>query len=343
MKKYIITAIIFAFSFALMVIPVKAAEVQGEVSETEDTDVFGYSTDFGYEDPGFDIYNYSGEIDLFTGLPVNYGEEGETEEYYNISDGSNYSSSRNMYSYPIGEGTFDCSVADGMVVTGAVQMSLTEASNVDVYRDGNKLDGFPESVSDIGAYTIIYWTDNSSQQVMNFRIVNKVTGVLEQFTLPSGFAFTDVLKDGEKISTGLNSVDLSQEGDYSIGYMCMDNMQQYTLNVTVDHTPPAVEFVGIDENNKAKGPVTVTGIEESDRVYVYYNGEESHLNYNGQLTESGKYRVVVIDTAGNMIEKNFTILIYLNVKSFIFLGILLIGIIALGVALYISRKKLRVR
>lgn len=343
MKKIIITTAIFAVSVIMTAMPVRAAEVQDEGNEVEENDIFGYNTDFGYEDSGFDIYNYSGEIDIFTGLPTSYGEEGETDESYNISDGSNYSSSTNMYSYPVGEGTFDCSVADGMVVTGAVKMSLTEVSNVDIYKDGNKLDGFPESVSDIGAYTVVYWTDNSSQQVMNFRIVNKVTGALEQFTLPSGFAFTDVLKDGEKIGTGLNSVDLSQEGDYSIGYMCMDNMQQYTLDITVDHTPPAVEFIGVDENNKAKGPVTVTGIEETDRVYVYYNGEESHLNYNGQLTESGKYRVVVVDNAGNMVEKNFTILIYLNVKSFVFLAILLIGIIALGVALYISRKKLRVR
>ena len=332
MKKCIITTTAFALSVLAMGMPVYATEKYEEYTEV--------SPDL---DRGYDVYSYNGEIDIFTGLPVGLGLDGEYEETFDISDGSNYSSNSGMYSYTLGEGSFNCSVADGMVVTGSVKMSLTNCSNVDVYVDGRKFDYFPESVSEVGSYTVIYWTDNSSLQVMTFKIVNKVTGALEQFILPAGFAFTDVSKDGEKISTGLNSVDLSQEGDYSIGYVCIDNTQEYTLDITVDHTPPAVEFLGVDENNRAKGPVTVTGITDTDRVYVYFNGEESQLNYEGKLTESGRYRVVVTDIAGNSIEKNFTILIYLNVKSIVFLGILLVGIIALGVALYISRKRLRVR
>jgi hypothetical protein len=326
MKKYIITTTAFIISVIAMGVPVCATE-----------DVL---PDY---DRGYDVYSYSGEIDIFTGLPVGMGLDGEVEETYKISDGSNYSTTSDMYSYPVGEGTFNCSVADGMIVTGSVNMSLTECSNVDVYLDGKKFDYFPETVSEVGSYSVIYWTDNSSVQVMTFKIVNKVTGSLTQFVLPSGFAFKDVLKDGVTYTTGLNTVDLNEEGDYSIGYVCIDNMKEYVLEITVDHTPPAVEFIGVDEDDKAKGPVTVTGIEDTDRVYVYRDGEETHLNYEGKLTESGRYRVVVTDLAGNTVEKNFTILIYLNVKSIVFLAILLVGIIALGIALYVSRKRLRVR
>ena len=49
------------------------------------------------------------------------------------------------------------------------------------------------------------------------------------------------------------------------------------------------------------------------------------------------------DKAGNVQQQELTIFTYLNIKAVAFLLIVLALIIGIGVALYISRKKLRVR
>ena len=111
----------------------------------------------------------------------------------------------------------------------------------------------------------------------------------------------------------------------------------------MDHIPPQVTFDGVDKNNKAKGPVTIQGLKKGDTVTVTRDGKNETLKSGNKLTESGKYTVIVTDNAGNVTKKSFTIMLYLNVKSIVLFAAFLLIIAGVFVALYITRKNLRVR
>ena len=300
----------------------------------------------GYGYPGTGIYfdeGYTGPIDPITGEPL-LGDDGEEEQKNEVatSGGAYYNRTDDMYIYTFDTGKVECSVADGMIVTGDVDIKV-KGGNVVLYKDGNKVTDIPETITSAGSYMFVAGDNNNKSQIMGFRVVKKRTGVLNQYVMPEGFYVDTVSIDGVEQNTGYSMVDMTAEGYYEIHYINSDTEHGYTLKVTVDHTPPQVTFKGVDKNNKAKGPVTVKGLEEDDTVKVTYNGEKGSLDMYNRVKESGKYTIVVTDSAGNSVEKTFTILIYLNLSSSLFIAIILAIIVGVCIALYVTRKRLRVR
>ena len=287
--------------------------------------------------------NYDGPIDMFTRSPVpEDGGQNQTERV-NISDGSVYDRTTGMYMYLVDNGAISVSVADGMMVTGEVSFTMGEEVNAQLYKDGELLAEFPQVVSAPGSYAVTTGGDESTGQVMGFRILNQITGAVSQYNLPRGFSVRSVTINGEDAVYDYGVVDMTQEGAYNIGYICSDSGVTYNLTLTVDHTPPQVTFEGLDDNNRAKGPVTLTGLEKGDSVSVISGDKIKKLNMKSQITESGDYRVVVSDLAGNTVEKEFKIMVYLNIQAWMLFGFILFLIVGLAIALTITRKKLRVR
>ena len=286
---------------------------------------------------------YDGPIDMFNGgLPLTEGED-STPSQVNVSDGSIYDRNNEMFVYYLTDGTVMVSVADGMIVTGEVRLAASEDANAVLYKDGEAFDGIPASVNIPGSYTLVDKGDTAGQ-IMTFRIINQVTGAISQYPMPSGFSVKSVYINGNEEITDYGRVDMNKEGEYQIDYICTDNGISYNLSVTVDHTPPQVEFVGLDDDNRAKGPVTITGLEQGDAITVYHNGEEKGiLSSKTQLNESGDYSVIISDVAGNTVEREFRILIYLDIKAWMFIGFVLLLIVGAAIVLTITRKNLKVR
>ncbi len=368
MRKFIIAfAIILTASFSLgqSVNATELDESGQQTSETESVEsqdvVNGDTTNYYDEDiqvqgddeevvanptPALkdsDYMDYSGPVDMFTGLPEGV-EEVKTTGIVTISEDVSYDRSTGMFRYEIDHEThFYCSVADGMVTTDEVRFSMDGDGNVIVYKDGYSYSGIPDSVSDPGSYVVQKKTDGNSFQMISFRIVNSVTGVINQYVMPDGFRLSSVYLNGVEVNKGYSSVDLTEEGSYEILYHCSGNGLDYELDVDIDHTPPQIKFKGLDKDNRARGPVKVKGLQDGDTVYVTLNKKETHLNLDNELTESGLYYIAISDEAGNTVEKTFRILIYLNVKAIVFISIILAIIVGVIVALYITRKRLRVR
>jgi len=197
--------------------------------------------------------------------------------------------------------------------------------------------------SEPGSYTAITWDENSEKQLMTFRIVKSTTGKLTQYVLPDGFSVQSVEIDGIEAEKSFGIVDMTRDGYYDIRYTCNATGIVYNLVVSVDHIPPQITIEGLNKDDKAKGPVTIKGLQQNDGVVVYLNNKKTTLKSGNRLTESGTYKVLAYDPAGNVTQKDFKILVYLNVKS-VFLIIAVIALIAgVFVALYITRKNLRVR
>lgn len=289
-------------------------------------------------------FDYNGEIDAYTGTPLEKDDGEEVvEQTVTLSDGVIYDRESEMYRYPVGEGFFHCSVYTGMVVTGGVALSVDEGVDVIIYKDGKKGSKVPDEVTEQGAYVVTTGGESGGSPLMNFRIVETPTGKLERYDLPSGFALSQVTIDGEKVGSSGKSVEMMRDGEYEISYFCKGTGAEYVLSLTVDHTPPGVKFEGVDKENEARGPVKISGLSDTDFVTITRDGEETELNFRSSLTESGKYHVVVTDEAGNSVEKDFRILIYLNVQAWIFFGVLLLVAAGVFAALWITRKRIRVR
>lgn len=288
-------------------------------------------------------FDYEGPIDMFTGAPIPENGGQDTTQRVNISDGSVYDRSTGYYIYAVDNGSVSVSVADGMIVAGDVTFSISENANVKLYKDGEPLDEFPGLVNAPGSYAVISGDTGSDGQIMGFRVIGQITGAINQYNMPSGFSVSGVTIDGNDAAYDYGVVDMTTEGVYNIKYICSDNGITYTLNVTIDHTPPQVTFEGLDENDRAKGPVTITGLQEGDTVSVISGNEVKKLNLNSQITESGDYRVVVTDAAGNSVERQFKILVYLNLQAWMFFGFILLLIVGMAIALTLTRKNLRVR
>ena len=286
--------------------------------------------------------NASVPINLFTGEPEE-STESENGSAAIMPDGSYYDNTTGMFTYKIGENSVSVSVYDGMIVTNEVALEVSEGASVTLYKDGDAVESVPSKISSPGTYVIMGKDSNGEKQIMSFQMVSKLTGDISQYMLPEGFSVKSVYLDDKQAQTDYGLVEMEKEGTYSITYSCSANSKEYYLNVTIDHTPPAVTFEGLDENNRARGPVTVTGLAKTDKVYVTYEGEESSLNMYSQVTESGDYRIVVSDDAGNIVDKEFTILVYFNNQAWLFLLLILLVIGGIIAALYISRKRLRVR
>ena len=294
--------------------------------------------------------DYSGEIDIVTGLPKDVAEKEDTSttDVVSLSKDVTYDGSTGLYGYAISGGTFNCSAFDGMVTTDSVSMGVAselDSNNIEVYRNGKKYDGIPDVVSDIGTYSIVTWTDSSDSQLMSFQIVGQVTGDINKYVMPDGFNITKVYFNGKEIKSNRGSADLSEEGKYEIDYRCSLSRVGYSLFIDVDHTPPVVSFDGIDSKNRARGPVTVNGLTDGDSITIIdgKGNSDLKLNLKKQIINPGYYHVIVTDVAGNSIEKEFTINVYFNMKAWVFLLILVIVLIGLSAALLLSRKKLRVR
>ena len=349
MKKFISLSVIAILTFSCVLMFMGSGTVFAEGEDDTTEDYYDYSGDGGVTegDGEYDPYeDYVGEIDIFTGLPVNSSQVTDevNSDFVVMQDGSIYDVKNDMYRYSIDEDVvFAASVCDGMVVTDTVALALTGEANVRIYKDGNQLDGIPSKVSDPGAYAVISWSDSTEDQLMTFKIVGKTTSRIGSYIMPEDFVVSSVTLDGAEQSNRYGSVDMSQEGYYEIHYRCTANKQEYDLAVTIDNTPPDIIVEGLDENNKAWGPVTIKGLDDVQTLSIKLGNDDKKLNSKHQLTESGNYTIIATDFAGNTTQRNFTIMIYLNVNGTIFLAIMIAIILGVFIALYITRKRLRVR
>ncbi|MCR5624111.1 MAG: hypothetical protein K6G11_02595 [Lachnospiraceae bacterium] len=288
-------------------------------------------------------FGYTGPIDRYTGEPINDESDTMVSGSVTLSDGTSYDMDSHMFVFSVSGEKFNCSVADGMVVTESVTFDSASSSNFAVYKDGKKLEADVEEVDEPGKYSVVLSSNQQSDQVMTFQIVNNITGKLNYYRLPANFEVTSVDKDGEIFDTTTTRVDLSKEGSYEINYICTATEIAYRLAVTIDHTPPVIVFNGVDKKNLARGPVTIEGIDANDKVVITRGDDTVRLDSKSRLTDSGYYEVSISDEAGNTVNKSFRILLYFNIQAWIFFAIVIVLVIGVAVTLYISKKKLRVR
>lgn len=280
------------------------------------------------------------ELEGTTGIPQQ-GEDSVQAMRVAVGDGIVYDYDRMMYGYAVGQAYLYSNVIDGMIVQGNVEISHDDGVEYTVYRESEPLDTQDSSqIVAPGSYTVMTGDEGFEKKLFSFRIIGTAISEPLSYALPSGCIASSMQIDGEEALTNNRVFDFSQEGNYLISYQCVRNNQAYSMDFTVDHTAPVLTFDGV-ENKKARGEVTIQGMEEGDQLEIHLDGEV--ISSRTTLTQPGQYQVKVADKAGNASVYSFYILFYLNAGGISAGAIVGVVILALVIYLFIARKRLRVR
>ena len=286
-----------------------------------------------------------GRVDSFTGELVTESSSEEAEEQTTIalSDTCYYDLQSGLFGYHTEGGDVFATVPDGMITRENVTVYIPEGMESTLYWEGLSAPFTGATLSDKGGYTVEVTIDGQPVNLFSFVITGAQNNNILNYTMPAGFRIVSATRDGEETPFTRGFVDMSQEGRYYISYDLPSAGIAYTLDLLVDVTPPTLIIYGIDEQGKARGPVTIERTGENDVISVTRDGEAVSMLLSYTFTQSGKYVATVTDTAGNATEYPFTILIYLDKNGWIF-GALFIVVIAavVGYIIY-KRKHLKVR
>ncbi|WP_028509353.1 hypothetical protein [Ruminococcus sp. NK3A76] len=297
---------------------------------------------------GFDM-DYEGEINIYTGEPI-VDEEDTEQQTVAIADGVTYDYEQNEYTYTLPNNntiSVRSNVPDKMITTKSVSLYYDSDILAKLYLDGEELDTTDmdlTEIEDVGSYALVISDADSEYQLLSFTIVPEKTGMISNYQMPDGFEIVEVAIDDEVQNISDKKIaKMKNDGDYLVSYKCKASKVEYVLKVTIDHTPPALEIDGVDDDGRAHGPVTVSGIEKNDSVTVTKDGEKFKLDKEGYIKMPGKYEISVTDDAGNNVTREFEIKFYLDRQGLLFGLLALAVIISIVVYMVRARKKLRVR
>ena len=279
---------------------------------------------------------YEGEVS------AEAGEESGTEKSntrVDIGDGTLYDIKTGKYVYKIGETEVSVNYPRDAIVTSEVQYTVSGGTAYSIYLDGSEITKpSNNAVSAPGGYVII--VNNNDEEAIRFTITGKHTGKLYSYKVPAYFEITSATLDGNAVAASASSVDMTEEGEYTVNYRCIKTGISYTVNLVIDHTPPTLALKEVVDGH-ASGPVDISDLERGAKIKVYVDGTQK--NVKDKLEQSGLYTILVEDEAGNQNSYSFRIDIYFNFDAVAFIVIVVLLIAALIVYLVYSRRKLRIR
>lgn len=299
--------------------------------------------------------HYSGRIDPVTDSPYGRAETVSVGRV-SLSDTMYYDFEAHDYVYPLPEarGDLHANVADGMVTTNAVHLTVPVDSGVTVYRDGEEYTEDLGQINARGEYAVAAGPDSGAARLLTFTIQGASTKGLTYFNVPDGFYLVSVTYgEGEEAweypAEDRYSVALRDEGPYHIEYKCAATDIAYTLDTIIDRTPPRLVFDGeIDEDGNVHSELKFTGLQEGDYISLTRDGEaiknvEINSDHSGgTIYDSGSYVMQVFDDAGNMTQYEFIIMMYFNAQSWLFIILVSLSLAAVGVYILVQRKHLKI-
>lgn len=290
---------------------------------------------------------YSGYLDPETGEPVS--DENQGTGRAELSENMYYDWTTHDYVYPVSNnlGEIHASVADGMIVTSAVSVDTGIGTPITIYKDGEAYNGSYGNINEPGEYVVQVEESGQKRQILSFTILGDTANSISSFLVPEGFYITEATRNGEPVYADRYTVPMSEEGAYRIVYESFITELSYTLTTTIDRTGPELTFEGrIDKNGRYHSEVKYYKVGEGDRVVLFQDGVEVTPSIaadgTGTILDSGNYILDAYDAAGNMTEYTFTIMVYFNVNSLVFIALLLAVIIGVLVYIFIKRERLKI-
>ena len=239
---------------------------------------------------------------------------------------------------------FFCNIPAGMTTSNPVQLNLPDNAEYKMLINGEENANFEfnKSISARGEYKLLIIDgDSENPAEFEFTVIGKNVNKITQFSVPNGCRIDSAMFNKTAIRANGNTVDLGDEGTYSFDVYCGDYLMSESF--TLDNTPPEFVVNGIDENGKTKGgKVFIELVSDDIDDYAVYRDKKPYKK-TLELTEAGKYGIIVYDKAGNSSTAEFEIIYTMDTMAVV--AVILAGaiVIAGGVFFIITRKKFSIR
>lgn len=212
------------------------------------------------------------------------------------------------------------------ITTGSVSITLKENLIVEAIKDGEKIE-FGKTFKTHGVYKLNFTDELGNADELNFVILAKTVNSFK-YTIPKNLQ-VEVVKDGEKVEVVIfdDVLKLSTDGEYEIKLTGNDKI--FRLSVIVDTIAPELKM-SVRNGSTTRKTVKFGSLSEKCEVQIYKDGKLTDLKISDKVKESGEYRIVLTDNAGNSTEYSFIKKFKFNVGAFItsILLVLVIGFCA---------------
>ena len=218
--------------------------------------------------------------------------------------------------------------ANEILVNGAVTNSNSVkffAENNDnvyikkVFHNNNFIEYDDETFTERGKWELIVADDVGNESYFRFYIIyGKIDGFV--YNTPYNYLITSVIWEVEgAIADATETIkeqgiklEATKNGKYTVTMQSSVTGEVKSFNFTIDITPPQVELVGCNPNEKTINNITLKGCMVGDTVFVYKDGElvktvriESNYMDPPTISEAGKYKIIVENEAGVQTELSF--------------------------------------
>jgi hypothetical protein len=249
-------------------------------------------------------------------------------------------------------------VPSGLITNDPVYL-MYPTENVSITRNGLPFAHIPGTpIETNGVYVVSVTLEMQLRlDVLHFRIVTTPVNDISEFTAPDGFVIEEAIVDGvAKQILDPRVFPVFDDGEYHLTFARGDT--RYAVTVRINRTPPQLTFMRLTETGNMEeifispdgdaffeGPVLFTPLNQGDDLFTIQTvfNRSAYVPNNNTLTEPGRYRLTVTDTAGNSTTYTFRILYIMDVPTVWIIIIASILIVTLVVYLIHNRMSIRVR
>ena len=313
---------------------VKVTDALDNVSERSFIIVTPVSTGFSHsfdETAGF-------EKVLINGVEtrLNYGALELTEdgnyEVEVIVNGKSYSFTTTVdksVSYEIN--VHDKGFANSVTLKANENITLTMTKNGEVmeYKLGTE-------ITEPAVYTVKMVDSLGNTKELSFTIVDALYGKFEE-EIDEMPGFGKVLVNGEEVKLEKGTLTLTASGTYEVAIVANGVEQKFT--VTVDATAPTLKLDGVENGGSTKGAVVISDVSDDATMRVFLDDVQIEYTAGDELTEVGKYRIVLEDGVGNVSEYSFEILWKMPAAAIVLIVVAVLGAAGAVIWFVISKKR----
>lgn len=252
----------------------------------------------------------------------------------------------------LNEVSFQSNVPNGMITNGGVVLNTMDDLQFQVFRDGEEISYTAgEQLFTAGSYTVFVTQETTlflscyagrQEPVFHFRIVDPNTAVydLDWINAPVGGEILSVFDaNGTSVSHTSGQVQLTTDGSYLLTFAIPSG--ETVTELKRDTVSP--RFYMTNE----KGKTSITYVNSADvAVCELYEGSELVSSTSApvyEVTDPGKYTLIVYDAAGNSSMGNFEVEFRLNLGAVAAI-LIVVAIAAAGVYFVLTiNKRMKIR
>ena len=313
---------------------IKVTDALDNVSERSFIIVTPVSTGFSHsfdETAGFEKVLINGVETRLNYGALELAEDG-TYEVEVIVNGKSYAFTTTVdksVSYEIN--VHDKGFANSVALKANENITLTMTKNGEVmeYKLGTE-------ITEPAVYTVKMVDSLGNTKELSFTIVDAIYGKFEE-EIDEMPGFGKVLVNGEEVKLEKGTLTLTASGTYEVAIVANGVEQKFT--VTVDATAPTLKLEGVENGGSTKGAVIISDVSSDATMKVYLDDVQIEYTAGDELTEVGKYRIVLEDGVGNVSEYSFEILWKMPAAAIVLIVVAVLGAAGAVVWFVISKKR----